>query len=670
MEPPTVPKFDTFFSCRELTSCILPSGRAPPHGSRSTRATVKSPTRLPDRAPDPSASASCSRRRQRHRESNEGGQSLPFVVTLLALVTSFILFGGIGYAHQSQMHQAQQANESETPAALAAPAVDVDLLSALTRRLADRRVNLSERLRIAAARQQWLADLIERHPAEVMRQALSPAERGSLAPEVQALVESEETHEGAIEVFHADGPQGSSYHYGLRKPSGQWLSLHFAADGPRVLTGTPVQVHGVRVQQAMALGSSSSVSVLGSPPLTNTLGEHKVLVALLTLTDTPAGAGATPVQVQSTMFGATASVSNYFREASYQQTWLTGTVVGPLPIAMSSAGCNYNQIATLAQQALAGIPSINIWNYNHVIYAFTGSGCTWWGFGSIGGSPGQVWINGAFQSVVASHELGHNFGLYHSHALECGTVTMGGSCSSVEYGDLFDVMGNGNGPTHYNAVQKDLLGWLDYGVSPPITEVVASGTYTIDGFEMPGVSPKALRIKTAVGDWLYVEYRRPVGFDSYLSSNANVSNGVIIHYWDGTGDGVYLLDMTPATSSWADPALAVGATFQDAAGKVTITPTSVNGTTATVNVTLGSTCVHAAPTVTVTPAQQQGQAGTTLTYTLTVRNNGAGCGVSVFTLQPTVPPGWTATPGVASVSLAEGATATTTLAVTSSASAS
>ena len=337
---------------------------------------------------------------------------------------------------------------------------------------------------------------------------------------------------------------------------------------------------------------------------------------------------------------------------------------------MTGATCDYSRIATLARQALTTVGGIVLGQFHHVVYAFPSSGCPWWGLGSVGGAPGQAWINGGLYPMVAAHELGHNFGLYHSHALECGAVSMGGSCSTIDYGDVFDAMGSGNGPTHFNAVQKNLLGWLDYGVSPPVTDVVASGSYTIDALETPGTNAKALRIETALGDWLYVEYRRPVGFDSYISTNANVMNGVLVHYFDGGRNGVYLLDMTPATSSWSDPALPVGTTFQDAAGKVSITPTGVNGTNATVSVTVaGASCIRLAPTVAITPAQQQGAPGATVTYTVSLQNNGTGCGASVFALQATVPPGWTAGLGSSSLTLAEGATGSTSLQVTSSATA-
>jgi len=590
---------------------------------------------------------------------------LPLVAMLLTLVMSLTFLARPGYTHQIVT-----ATES-TPSKAAEDPDGADLLSALTRWVADGDLDIEERLRVAAVRQQWLAELIERNPGEVLRQALLPAARAALEPRLRGLVEEEESHEGVLEVLHEDGPQGGAYHYAVRKASGERLALRFAGDGPNLLTGTSVRVNGIRVAQALALGGGASVEVLGLPVLPSTFGEHKVLVILVRFLDTPATTvSPTVATVQTTMFGTTGTtVTNFYLENSYQQTWLTGTVVGPLLLPMTGASCNYSQISTLARQAVT-TAGVVLGQFRHIVYSFPSSGCQWWGLGSVGGNPGEVWINGGLYPVVASHELGHTFGLYHSHALECGSVATGGSCSSIEYGDLFDVMGGGNGPTHFNAVQKDLLGWLDYGASPPVTDVVASGSYTIDPLETPGTNPKALRIKTAVGDWLYVELRRPVGFDSYISTNANVMNGVLVHYFDGSPNGVYLLDMTPTTTSWSDPALPVGMTFQDVAGKVSITPTGVNGTNATVSVTVaGAACVRLAPTVTITPAQQQGPPGAAVTYTVSLQNNGTGCGASVFALQATVPPGWTAGLGASSLTLAEGAAGSTSLQVTSSATA-
>ena len=67
--------------------------------------------------------------------------------------------------------------------------------------------------------------------------------------------------------------------------------------------------------------------------------------------------------------------------------------------------------------------------------------------GTVGGNPSSAWINGSLQLAVVGHEMGHNFGLYHSHALECGSVPIGTGCTSVEYGDQLDIMGNSHPTT-------------------------------------------------------------------------------------------------------------------------------------------------------------------------------------------------------------------------------
>ena len=309
---------------------------------------------------------------------------MPLAAILLTLVMSLTFLARPGYTHQI-------VTATEPTLAEAAKADDnrdgQDVLSALTRSVADGRLGMEERLRVAALRQQRLAELMEESPGEVLRQALSSEARAALAPELQALVEAEESHEGLLEVFHADGPQGGTYYYAVRKASGERLALRFAGGGPSLLTGTSVRVNGIRVEQALALGGGASVEVLGLPVLPSTFGEHKVLVILVRFLDTPAPtASPTAATAQTTMFGTTGTtVNNFYRENSYQQTWLTGTVVGPLLLPMTGASCNYSLIATLARQALTTVAGIVLGQYRHIVYSFPTSGCQWWGLGSVGG---------------------------------------------------------------------------------------------------------------------------------------------------------------------------------------------------------------------------------------------------------------------------------------------
>jgi hypothetical protein len=349
------------------------------------------------------------------------------------------------------------------------------------------------------------------------------------------------------------------------------------------------------------------------------------------------------------------TTSTFDMENSYQQTWLTAAVTGWYTIPMLSTVCDYSTLATYARSA-ASSAGINLSAYRRIVYAFPQNRCSWWGLGSVGGNPSQAWINGSLQLRVLGHEMGHNLGLWHSHAQECGSVTIGTSCTNIEYGDTYDIMGASSG--HFNAFQKQRLGWLNAGSSPPITTVQANGSFVLDPYETTGTNSKALKIlKDATSNtWYYVEFRRNV-------------NGVVIHTGsDSNGNSSYLLDMTPATSSWSDAALGVGLTFYDPTTGVRISTQSVSSANAVVNVSVGSTlCVPAAPTVSLSPSQSQAvPAGTSVNYTVSIRNNDTGtCSGSTYSVQMIEPSGWSGSLGSSSVSIAPGASVSTMMTVAS-----
>jgi hypothetical protein len=530
---------------------------------------------------------------------------------------------------------------------------------------------LRDLLAVASARQQRLAALIEDDPGAVIKAAMTASARAALPPEALRYVEEDVTLDGELDVLHEDYGNGGRYLHWL-KLAGARLSVNFAAQAPLLQSGDRVRVRALRVQQALVVGDVSQVEVLAAA-LGNTFGAQKTAVILVAFSNQPGVSSTTPSQAQAVVFGAGASVTNFFYEASYQQTSLTGNVFGPYTISIGSTGCDYYGIAMAAEQA-ATAAGVSLSSFTRRVYAFPSNGCGWWGLGTVGGYPSMAWINGSFQNGVVAHEMGHNLGLYHSHSLECGAATIGASCSSVDYGDILDVMGSAMPPKHFNAAQKERLGWLGSGASPPITTVQSSGVYTIDPYESMGAAPKALKVLSSAGDWYYVEYRQPIGFDaSTVTGNLNVRNGVVVHMMDGTaGNGIYLLDMTPATSSWADPALGVDQSFVDVAGGITISPQWTDGTNAGVNITVGpSACVRQNPSMVISPAQQQGAASVAVTYALSVTNNDTGCAASTFAQNVTVPSGgWTATFGSGSLSIGSGASASTTLSVTAPASVS
>jgi hypothetical protein len=142
---------------------------------------------------------------------------------------------------------------------------------------------------------------------------------------------------------------------------------------------------------------------------------------------------------------------------------------------------------------------------------------------------------------------------------------------------------------------------------------------------------------------------------------------------DGNGNSGALIDVSPATdtSIWdwlVDAPLLVGQSFSDPAAGVTITTAWVTSTETAVTVELGGvSCIRGNPTLSLSPSQSQSvQAGTTVIYTVSVTNSdSSACAKSTFGLLASVPVGWTAAAANSSLTVSPGATASTTLQVTS-----
>ena len=421
---------------------------------------------------------------------------------------------------------------------------------------------------------------------------------------------------------------------------------------------------------AIIFAAVSTLNVLAAAP--DTIGNQKTLVLLVNFLDNTSEP-ITPAQAGSVVF---TDVNNYFIENSYGKLSISGDVLGWYTLNINST-CS---LIGIVQEAVKTVdPFVYFPDYARLILTYPAK-CGYGGVAYIGRimtttDDGTVPLSWAgilpkyFDVSYVGHEYAHNLGLYHANARDCGSSVTGSdtACTNIEYGDQFDILGiKPSGfvsKNHLNAIHKAKLDWLN---STEYVQITTDGTYTLNPIESVASMVKSLVTWKVGTPPIFYEYRQPIGFDSNLPSN--VLNGLLVHLTvtAGTGD-TQILDNTPETASWSDPALGVGGTFNDVLSGVKVNVLSKDQTALTFSVTFPpTTCIRSNPTVSIAPSSQWGQSGSSLSYTVTVTNNDNSlCSSSTFSLASSVPSGWSSAFDISSASLSSGATGTATMTLTS-----
>ncbi|NUS60651.1 MAG: hypothetical protein HOQ01_06850 [Lysobacter sp.] len=480
------------------------------------------------------------------------------------------------------------------------------------------------------------------------------------------------TLEGRLEVLVEDYADGHSVERHFLETQDDRIELKFAGKPPHLSSGTRVRVRGMAQVDGLAVDDSAGNLVPLSTVMPNTMGEQSILVLLVNFQDDTSQPW-TVAAANDLVFGTT---SDHYRESSFGQTWFKGQTFGWFTIPMSKSVCDANSIASLAnaKASEAGVP---IGSFQRRVYMFPPNACGWQGLGDVGNPNSTAWVNGLMTLQVVGHELGHNYGLSHAHAMDCDTGVFGDTCLGYEYGDAADLMGN-NRPGHFGAFEKEALGWLNDGISPPILTAATSGRYTIEPYSAGTAGPKALKIPRGYDSgghqrWYYLEYRQPIGHDSVLADTGNLTKGVIARIAvDGDSGSSWQLDMSPDSTPGyfvdaADGALAVGQTHVEGVVGVSFTLVSASSSGADIDVVIGPpVCERATPKLSLTGGGAAVVGGTTVLYTLSITNrDNKICPATTFDLAGTVPANWTSSIAAKSLTINPGTTASTSFTVTS-----
>jgi len=588
-----------------------------------------------------------------------------FIKTLAISLSSLTLFCSFSIAQSSGNSAVEREHAVERIADLSRSIERGSVRGSNTRSAAKERFGL-------------MRSLAETDPNAVLSSTLSSEVLARLPETSRKYIETHEKVEGELEVIAECEEHDGRIEYFVKQGDTRF-PLYFAGEpDTKFVSGKKISVDAVKLDDLLVASADSlrstdsALATTEASSLTGTTGEKRVLVILVNFQDK----ATQPFTVEQARSATFTDTSNFLRENSFGQTWLSGDVFGWYTIPVSSTACDKNAIATYAKQAAAN-SGADLSRYDNVIYGFPSNACTFSGSANVGGIQPQVWINELFELGVLGHEIGHNLGLYHSRSLDCGSASIGEICTTSEYGDTVDLMGAASS-AHFNGFQKERLGWFPSTGS--VQTIQSSGTYRIYPYQLSGSDPNVLKIlrstdqATGSRTWYYLEKRTALGFDKSLEWNQNVMGGVVVRSGsESSGQQTYLLDMTPATASWYDPALTAGQTFADPAAGMTVTVLSADGSGASVRVEMNTQpCVRANPTVAVTPGQSSWMSpGTAFTYSISVTNNNSGgCANESFNLSAALPNGLSGFLSAPSILLANGASGSANFNISSAQTAS
>jgi hypothetical protein len=465
---------------------------------------------------------------------------------------------------------------------------------------------LAELATKSAVRKQKLLAELQTDPELFLKNARLGKDRSRYPDEIRNNIEENFEIEGKLNVIIMDQPnQAPKYEFILETSNGNY-KLN-PTNKPKIKPNSMVRVKGIKLDNQIAYSPddpNTNLIVLSLPGEIK-ISNAKVAVILFKFTNTTSEPF-TKGDVDYKFLGAPNSVKNYYLENSMNQMTFSSTTFGWYQISYdNSSSCDWPTWTDAVDQLMAN-QGVNLIGYNYKYYIFPQtSGCPSSAWSYLGGD--KSWSNNDIDSRTLGHELGHNFGNNHANSLDCGTkaIDVQSNCTSTEYGDIYDLMGNYwwmQNSVHFNSAHKLSVGWIP---TSKVQTITSNGNYTVNSVENIQTGPQALKIrKNDTNEFYYISKKQNVGFDQEIPTS--ITDGALIHVWDESNySQTKLLDTTPGSVSdaqldFADASLKDGREFYDQINNITVRQISHTDSTVTVQVTLPQT-VTPTPTPTVPP---------------------------------------------------------------------
>ncbi|HJQ98760.1 MAG TPA: hypothetical protein VJ826_10640, partial [Candidatus Polarisedimenticolaceae bacterium] len=186
---------------------------------------------------------------------------------------------------------------------------------------------------------------------------------------------------------------------------------------------------------------------------------------------------------------------------------------------LSTDACDAYTWAANAESA-AQAAGVNLSLYQHkVIVLPSNVTCGWAGLGNVGCSGTcRAWVKTCDLQDVYAHEIGHNLDMAHA-----STDTNNDGTIDCEYCDMSDIMGYGGvGWRQFSSPHEGQKSWIPASNIQTVSSA-GTATYVISPLQANPATvafPQILRVQVPVtGDYYYISYRQPQGYDATLSTN-------------------------------------------------------------------------------------------------------------------------------------------------------